>query len=211
MVPRLSVTCSLVVCLGLVVLPAAGPGSVGIVPFDVTAVQGSGGADAGRTLSTLVRIEMLKNKALEPQLVPLPTGMTTPVAPKQAAEIGKTADVRFVLIGTVLEATTTRGNTRADSGYGGLGRITGTAVGGSVTRTTGKVALHAELVNVETGKFETFEVQASNTDVGVGADLWTTLGSFGTGDDGWQKTPFGKALREAAQKLTTEVGKRAKG
>src|SRR5262245_13966242 len=160
MVPRLSVTCSLVVCLGLVVLPAAGPGSVGIVPFDVTAVQGSGGADAGRTLSTLVRIEMLQNKALEPQLVQLAAGTTTPLAPKQAAEIGKGADVRFVLVGTVLEATTTRGNTRASTyGIPGIGGVGGTAVGGSVTRTTGKVALHAELVEVETGKFEAFEVQ----------------------------------------------------
>ena len=206
---RLSVTLG-VICIWLAVLPAAEPGSVGIVPFDVTAVQGSGGADAGRTLSTLIRIEMLKNKSLEPQLVPMPAGTTAPVAPKQAAEIGKSADVRFLLVGTVLEATTTRGNSRAYTGYGGLGGVAGTAVGGSVTRTTGKVALHAELVNVETGKFETFEVQASNTDVGVGADLWTTLGSFSTGDEGWQKTPFGKALREAAQKLTVEVGKRVK-
>ena len=201
---------SFVVCLWLTVGHAAGPGSVGIVPFDVTAVQGSGGADAGRTLSTLVRIEMLQNKTLEPQLVPLPAGTTTPLAPRQAAEIGKTADVRFVLVGTVLEATTSRGNTRAYTGYGGLGGITGTSVGGNVTRTTGKVAIHAELVDVETGKFEAFEVQGSNTDVGIGADLWTTLGSFSTGDDGWQKTPFGKALREAARKLTYEVGKRTK-
>ena len=183
-------------------------GSVGIVPFDVTAAEGRQGADAGRVLATLVRVEMLKNKQLRPQLVTLPPGVRAPVAPKQAAELGATADVEFVLVGTVLEATTTRSSNRAGTGFGGVAR--GTAIGGSLTRTTGKVVLHAELIDVATRRFEAFEVEASNTDLGVGANLRTTLGSFNRGDEGWQKTPFGKALREAAEKLTVEVAKRAK-
>jgi hypothetical protein len=189
-------------------LPAAEPGSVGIVPFDVTAVDGAGAAEAGRVLATLVRVEMLKNRQLRPQLVTLPADARPPLGPKQAAAIGQAADVEFVLLGTVLEATTTRSTNRAASALGGI--VGSTSIGGSVSRTTGKVTLHAELVNAATGTFDAFEVDASNTDVGIGADLWTTLGSFNTGDDGWQKTPFGKALREAAGKLTTEVARRAK-
>jgi hypothetical protein len=79
--------------------------------------------------------------------------------------------------------------------------VGGTSVGGSLTRTTRNVTLHAELADAATGNLQRFEVQANNTDMGIGVDLWTTLGAFGRGDDGWQKTPFGKALRETAQKL----------
>jgi curli biogenesis system outer membrane secretion channel CsgG len=130
------------------------------------------------------------------------------LTPQRAAELGKSAGVDLILLGTVLEASSSRNNNRASTSR--LGGIIGSSVGGSVTRTTAKISLHAELVESATGRsVDTFEVEASNPDTGVGADLWSTLGNFNLGDDGWQKTPMGKALREAAQKLTTEVAKRA--
>ena len=186
---------------------AADPPTVGIVPFDVSTVEGSSGPEAGRVLSTLVRVEMLKDKQIRPQVIELPTGVRPPLTPQRAAELGKSAGVNYVLLGTVLEASSSRNNNRASTSR--LGGLVGSAVGGSVTRTTAKVSLHAELVESMTGKsIETFEVEGSNTDTGVGADLWSTLGNFNLGDDGWQKTPMGKALREAAEKLTKEVSKR---
>jgi curli biogenesis system outer membrane secretion channel CsgG len=81
-------------------------------------------------------------------------------------------------------------------------------VGGSLTRTKAEVMMHVELVGRDGDVHDTFEVEGSNTDVGVGADIWTTLGSFDAGDTGWEKSPMGKALREAAQKLSAEVMKR---
>ena len=206
---RRSLLTIVVACtLALIQAQAADPPTIGIVPFDVSTVQGSGGADAGRVLGTLVRVEMLKNKQIRPQLIELPTGVRPPLTPQRAAELGKSAGVDLMLLGTVLEASSSRNNNRASTSR--LGGIIGSSVGGSVTRTTAKISLHAELVESATGRsVDTFEVEASNTDTGVGADLWSTLGNFNLGDDGWQKTPMGKALREAAQKLTTEVAKRA--
>jgi curli biogenesis system outer membrane secretion channel CsgG len=206
---RRSLLTIVVACtLALIQAQAADPPTIGIVPFDVSTVQGSGGADAGRVLGTLVRVEMLKNKQIRPQLIELPTGVRPPLTPQRAAELGKSAGVDLMLLGTVLEASSSRNNNRASTSR--LGGIIGSSVGGSVTRTTAKISLHAELVESATARsVDTFEVEASNTDTGVGADLWSTLGNFNLGDDGWQKTPMGKALREAAQKLTTEVAKRA--
>lgn len=181
-------------------LNAADPATVGIVPFDVSGAEGRGTADAGKALSTLVRVEMLKNKDVRPQLLELPAGMKMPLTSKQAAALGQTNSVDYVVVGTVLEASTKRATNSAGS------RVLGT-VAGSVTRTTATVSLHAELVHAGSGESTTFEVQGNNTDAGVGGTIWTTLGSFGVDDDGWQKTPMGKALREAAQKLTAEVAK----
>jgi curli biogenesis system outer membrane secretion channel CsgG len=199
---------AIVLVAGTLPLNAADPPTIGIVPFDVSTVEGKGGADSGRVLGTLVRVEMLKNKQIRPQVIELPAGVRPPLTPQRAAELGKSAGVDLILLGTVLEASSSRNNNRASTSR--LGGIIGSSVGGSVTRTTAKISLHAELVESATGRsVDTFEVEASNTDTGVGADLWSTLGNFNLGDDGWQKTPMGKALREAAQKLTTEVAKRA--
>jgi curli biogenesis system outer membrane secretion channel CsgG len=195
-------------CTTALTLNAADPPRIGVVPFDVSAVDGAGGADAGRVLGTLVRVEMLKNKQIRPQLIELPTGVRPPLTTQRAAELGKSAGVDLVLLGTVLEASSSRNNNRASTSR--LGGLIGSTVGGSVTRTTAKVSLHAELVESASARsVDTVEVEGSDTDTGIGADLWSTLGNFNLGDDGWQKTPMGKALREAAQKLTSEVGKRA--
>ena len=178
--------------------------SVGIPPFDLASVEA--GVEARTSLATLVRVEMLKNPELNPQSLTLPRGTFPPLPDKQAIALGREAEVQFVVLGTILEATVTRSSNRVAKG-GGLGRVIG-AVSSSVTRVTAKIALHAELLNTVTGTTEAFEVSATNTDVGVGADLSTTLGGFGAGDEGWQKTPMGKALREAAQKLVEEVARR---
>ena len=177
--------------------------SIGIPPFDLASVEA--GVEARTALATLVRVEMLKNQELNPQTLTLPRGVVPPIPTRQAAELGREAAVQFVVLGTILEATVTRNSNRAAKG--GLGRVIG-AVSGSVTRVTAKVTIHAELVNVTSGATEGFEVSATNTDVGVGASLSTTLGGFGAGDEGWLKTPMGKALREAAQHLVAEVAKR---
>lgn len=182
---------------------AADPVTVGIVPFDTAAAEGSESPDAGRALATLVRIEMLQKQQVRPQLLDPPANAKSPIMPKQAAALGQTAEVDYVLVGTVLEATTKQTSNSAGSRL--LGQLAGT-----VQRTSAKVRLHVELVRSASGELSVFEVEGSNTDAGVGATIYTTLGSIGVGDNGWQKTPMGKALREAAQKITKEVAARAK-
>jgi hypothetical protein len=199
---------TLLVALASSNLAAQDQRTVGVVPFDVTSIDGTG-VEAGRVLATLVRVELLNNKQLLPQLTKLPDTTRLPLAAKAASALGRDSEVEFMVVGTVLEATSARSNNRASTRA--IGKVLGGAgagVSGSLTRTTAKVTLHVQLVSSASGKTEAFEVSSSVTDVGVGADFHTTLGAFSAGDAGWQTTPMGKVLREAAAKISVEVARR---
>jgi hypothetical protein len=181
---------------------------VGIIPFDVASVDG-GSRTAATAMAKLVRQQMVTSKALQPVLIEVAAGQSLPLSEDQLAALAAEHKVSLIVAGTILEASTTRGSNRVSTGsLGGAIGIGG--VGGSMTKTHAEVRLHTELVNAEGRTVHAFEVKGDNTDVGVGADLWTTLGSFDVGEASWDQSPMGKALREAAQKLTAEVNKRRK-
>jgi hypothetical protein len=177
--------------------------SVGLVPFDVAAAEGAT-FNASEALAKLVRLEMLKAKGLQPELVELPAGTQLPLAPKKAAELGRAAKSDVVLVGTILEATSSHSNHGASIGqFGGY-------VGGGISRTKAGLSVHVELVNPKSAAIvDTFEVEGHASGTGVGADLTTVLGSFKIGDAGWEKTPMGKALRDVARKIVAETVKRS--
>jgi hypothetical protein len=177
------------------------PLTVGILPFDATNVDGWSG-NAAQALAKLVRLELGKEKDVEPDL--LEAGGPLPLSTQKAAAAGKAANADVVIAGTVLEASTTHGN---NGGF--LPGKFGASVGGNVNRTNATVSLHVDLVDPASNKIaDSFAVEAHNTDVGIGGNVSTILGGFNMGDDAWDKTPLGKALREAAQKVTKEVMKR---
>lgn len=178
---------------------------IGLLPFDVANVDG-GTITAAGALAKLVRAQMITNRRVQPVLIELPAGTKLPPSQKQLASLAAENDVQWIVAATVLEATTSHGSNRLSTG--GLGGRLGTSVGGSVTRTKAEVTMHVEIAAPDGDVTETFEVEGSNTDVGVGADIWTAIGSFDKGDTGWDKSPMGKALREASQKLASEVIKR---
>lgn len=194
--------------LALVILPALAQDRVrvGLLPFDIANVDGGTAAAAG-ALAKLVRAQMVTDKRVQPVLLDVPSGARLPLSPKQLAALAAEQDVQMIVAATILEAHTTRGSNRVSTG--GLGRIGG-SVGGSMTRTKAEVKMHVELSGADGEIADTFSVEGSNTDVGVGADIWTALGSFDSGDYGWDKSPMGKALREAAERLAVEVVKKAK-
>jgi hypothetical protein len=180
---------------------------VGIISFDVASVDG-GTQQAATAMAKLVRAQMVTNRTLQPVLIDL-AGQALPLPEERLAALAAEHKVSLILAGTILEASTTRGSNRVSTGS--IGSAIGVGgVGGSVTKTRAEVRLHAELVNAEGRTVHAFEVEGDNTDVGIGADLWTTLGSFDVGEASWDQSPMGKALREAAQKLTNEVAKRRK-
>ena len=178
---------------------------VGLLPFDIANVDG-GTASAAAALAKLVRAEMITDKRVQPVLLDVPSGAKLPLSEKQLATLAEENDLDMIVAGTILEAATTRGSNRVSTG--GLGGRFGSAVGGSLSRTRAEVTMHVELVDDDGEVTDTFQVEGSNTDVGVGADIWTSLGGFDMGDTGWDKSPMGKALREAAQKLAGETIKR---
>jgi curli biogenesis system outer membrane secretion channel CsgG len=178
---------------------AAGKLAVGIVPFDVETVDGAA-PSSGQALAKLVRIEMIKSARLQPTL--LAETKTT----EDAAKAGAAANDDVVVVGTVLSVDTSGGDTGAssDSLLGAFG------VAGRVRRTTTHVSMHIELVSPKSGDIvDTFEVEGKNSTTGVGADFSTVLGSIDSDAGALDNSSIGKALRDAAQKLASEVASRA--
>lgn len=180
--------------------------TVGILPFDVVSVAGAT-RQAGEGLARLVRIEMVRAKEVSPMLLERKAETKKPVDPQEAARIGTAAGADFVLIGAVLEAATSQSSKGANSGR----LMSRLGVRGRVSKTKAEVTLHAELVDSRSGEIvHEFEVKGSESDVGVGADVWTVIGGVDLEDDAWLKAPMAKALREAAQKVAREVGGQTK-
>jgi len=184
--------------------PAQDRVRVGVLPFDIANVSG-GSYTAAQALAKLVRVEMITDKRVEPVLLELPPGARLPLTAAQLSALAAENDLEMIIAGTILDAETTRGSNRVSTR--GLGGRIGSSVGTSVTRTRAAVSMHVELVK-DGQVTHAFQVEGTNTDVGVGADIWTSLGGFDVGDAGWDKSPMGKALREAAQKLAAEAIRR---
>ncbi len=198
-------------CVALVLLATTLPGAaqdrvrVGLLPFDVASVEG-GTARAAESMAKLVRAQMISSRTLQPILLQIPPGATLPLTEQQVAAVAAEQDVTLVVSGTILDASVTRGSNRIHTGA--IGRVAGIgSVGGSVSKTRAEVQLHVELANTEGRVVHSFQVKGDNTDMGVGADLWTVLGGFDVGEASWDKSPMGKALREASEKLTSEVNR----
>lgn len=185
--------------------PAQDRVRVGLLPFDIANVSG-GSYTAAQALAKLVRVEMITDKRVQPVLLELPAGARLPLTAAQLTTLAAENDLTMIIAGTILDAETTRGSNRVSTR--GLGGRLGSSVGTSVTRTRAAVSMHVELVSKDGEVTHAFQVEGTNTDVGVGADIWTSLGSFDVGDAGWDKSPMGKALREAAQKLAAEAIRR---
>jgi curli biogenesis system outer membrane secretion channel CsgG len=197
-----------VIFTGLIALALSTPAHaqqvpVGLLPFDVVSVSGAG-SEAGVNLAKLLRVEMIRARKLRPVLLDLPSDAKLPVEADVAAQVGKAGGAAVVIAGTVIEATESHSSNSANTGslMGGLG------VGGSLSKSTARVTLNVDLVDAETGEsIKNFEVNAKNTDVGVGADFSSALGGVDVGGSGWDTSPMAKALREAARKINDEVVK----
>jgi curli biogenesis system outer membrane secretion channel CsgG len=195
-----------VLCLLTMLAPAATgaaapPLRVGVVPFDFATSDGNS-SRAAASLAKLLRAQMIMGRQLQPVVLDVPAGARPPLAPDALVAAASGAEVQVVVAGTVLEATVSHSSNRL--------RLPRSGLGGSLTRVKAKVVLQIELDDPATGQaFDSFLVEGSNTDVGLGADIYTVLGSFEAGDNGWEKSPMGKALREAAQRASQQVARRA--
>jgi curli biogenesis system outer membrane secretion channel CsgG len=177
---------------------------VGILPFDVVSVDNAG-TQASTALAKLLRIEMIKARKFTPALLELGENKKMPVEIERAAEIGKTGNVALVIVGTVTNVESSSSSNSASTG----GLLSSLGVGGSIQRSTARVGLHVDLVDPATAKVvDSFEVEAKNTDSGLGLDFSSALGSIDTGGSP-DSSPMGKALQSVAKKLSDEITKRA--
>ncbi len=164
--------------------------------------------EAGQNLARLVRVEMIRARKVRPVLLELPAGARLPMDPAEAAQIGKAGGATLIVAGTVIEASESHSSNRASTG----GLLSGIGVGGSVSKSTARVSLNVEVIDAETGEsVSNFEVNAKNTDLGLGVDFSTALGGADIGGSGWDKSPMAKALREAARKVNDGLAKVAAG
>ncbi len=196
-----------VALLGILAAPSAAQDRtrIGILPFDVAGV-GGGTAAAATSMAKLVRAQMASSKTLEPVLLELPPGLGLPLQNAEVAGIAADRHVALVLAGTIIEASTARGSNKVSTGP--VGGIPGLgSIGGSVAKVKASVELHLELSGADGRLLRAFDVAGTNTDLGISADIWTTLGGFDLGATDWDQSAMGKALREAAQKVAAEVTK----
>ncbi len=177
---------------------------VGILPFDVVSVDNAG-EQASSALAKLVRIELIKARKFTPALIDLGTDAKMPVEAERAATLGKTAETALVIVGTVTNVSSSSSSHGANAG----GLLSSIGVGGSIQRSTAVVGVHVDLVDPAAAKVvDSFDLEAKNSDSGLGLDFSSALGSIDTGGNP-DASPMGKALQAVAKKLSDELNKRA--
>jgi Curli production assembly/transport component CsgG len=172
---------------------------VGVLPFvDAT---GSGGVESGATIGRLVQAEIVHSTELLGRV--LKADGTTPedIDVAAAAEIGRSRSVDLVLIGTVLDASSSSSRKGANTG-----RIFGQSVGADVQRAKATVELQGDIVKVATGRrIASLRVKGEDSDTRVGATAWTNLGSISSDSSAWMESPLGRALQKAVAELVRRL------
>lgn len=189
----------------LAVAPAAWAGDdtpqikVGVLPFvDAT---GSGGAESGAVLGRLVQAEIIHSTELQGRVLNNPGIAPEDVDVEKATEIGQSRNVDVVLIGTVLEASSSHSNKGANTG-----RIFGHSVGANVQRAKATVVLQGDVIDVSSGKrIASLRVKGDNSDTKIGATAWTNFGMISSDDNAWLESPLGKATQEAVAELVRKL------
>ncbi len=183
--------------------------SVGILPFDD--ISGAGISDANvQALARQLRAELIKSGKLTPRMLTLPAGAALPLEPEKAAEVGRAAQVDFVVAPAVVKAQAKPFEKGLRSGR----TVFGVPLGGGKARgVSAEVKIQVELIRSADGqRIDTFTVEGKKTDTSVSTDiagLGTDLGSADAGNPNFQSSPLGEALREALTKLVAEVEARS--
>jgi len=179
---------------------AGGPLTVGMLPFlDNT---GSGGQDLSLALSRVVQTEIARSTDLQARVLQLDNGTNIAAIDANAAvAIGQAQNVRVIVIGTVLAATSEQSSKSAN-----IPSIGGFHIGGSANSVKATVTLQAVLYNVSTGaKIDTVQATGTNSQTKVGTNISSSLGDLSTGGNGFDNSPIGKAFHSAVTDLVKKV------
>ena len=179
---------------------AGGPLTIGMPPFmDNT---GSGGQAMALALSRAVQGEMAHSTDLQGRILQPDSGTSPATIDANAAiAIGQAQNVRVILLGTVLEASSEQ-STKSTSGPS----IGGFHIGGNANSVKASVTLQADLYSVSTGaKIDSIRVTGTNSQTKVGANVSTSLGDLSTGGAAFDNSPIGKALHGAVRQLVQKV------
>ncbi|HUI64698.1 MAG TPA: CsgG/HfaB family protein [Bacteroidota bacterium] len=184
----------------IVVPPLVSAQKIGILPFEDAAGVGP---SFGEQVAKFIRSEFLQNKKVLPKFIAYKGEGSEPssVDVEKAVDLGKKNGVDYVVIGTILEAEASS----SSSGIGGVS-ILGQSVGSNLRTVTATVTIQADLISVAKGTLvESFRETGTKTDHSVGADVSTEWGSLNADKDAAGNTPNAAALREAVEKLVSEM------
>ncbi len=173
--------------------------SIGVLPF---ADNTGSGQDISGSVSRAVQAEILHSTHLNGRVLSLDSGVTpNNLDPQHALAIGRTQGVDVVVIGTVLEATSSQ-----SSGSAGLPSFGGISLGGRKQSTKAQVTIQADLYNTTTGqKFDSLRETGNASQTKIGADVSTDLGSMNSGGDSFDNSALGKAFHQAVANVVKKI------
>ena len=149
----------------------------------------------------------LQTELTDPSLVARPIALdpgvaATDVDAENATAMGHRSKVDLVLVGAVLQATTSH-----SSKGGSIPFIKSQTGDLRIQSMKAHVALMGQLYNVATGELvATLKASGDHSDSKVSGDAYTSLGSWGGGSDGsFMDSTLGKALQAAIVDLAAKV------
>lgn len=173
---------------------------IGVLPFaDNT---GSNAGDVAGAVSRAVQAEIVHSTQLMGRVLDLDAS-TNPnsLDSEKAVAIGRAQNVDVVMLGTILEATssTSTSSTRTPS-------IGGFSLGGNKQSTKATVTLQADLFSTASGqKIDSIRMTESAATNKIGADADTNLGNLSTGGANFDNSAMGKAFHAVVTDLVKKI------
>src|SRR5580658_7265006 len=160
---------SLLFAVATLISPAvsAAQFTVGVLPF----VDNTGaGQDISSSVSRAVQAEIAHSSRLNGRVLSLDSGASpNNIDAQQAVTIGRAQGVDVVIVGTVLEATSSQ-----SSGSTGLPSFGGISIGGSKQSVKAQVTLQADLYSTTTGQqIDSIRETGNASQTKIGADVST--------------------------------------
>ena len=173
--------------------------TIGVLPF--TDNTGAG-QDISDSVSKAVQAEIAHSTQLNGRVLTLDSG-TSPnnLDAQQALTFGRAQGVDVVVVGTVIEATSSQ-----SSGSSSLPSFGGFSVGGGKQSIKAQVTLQADLYSTATGqKIDSIRQTGNASQTKIGADVSTDLGSMNTGGASFDNSAMGKAFHQAVSNIVKKI------
>ncbi|HUL75376.1 MAG TPA: CsgG/HfaB family protein [Vicinamibacterales bacterium] len=175
--------------------------TIGILPF--LDASGAMNRDTAAAIGRLVQAEMSHSApGLNGKVLTLDaTVKLEDLDGEKAVDLGKAAKVDVVLLGTVLEASS------SESSKGGwLPSIAGQSASVNVRSVKAKVTLQGDLYRVPAGgRIASLRVPGSHSDNKFGGGVYTNLGAWDGNSTVFLDSPLGKALQQAVADLVKKI------
>jgi outer membrane protein OmpA-like peptidoglycan-associated protein len=190
-----------VCAIAIAVVPAAASAqfTVGVLPF---ADNTGSGQDISGPVSGAVQAEIVHSTKLNGRVLTLSADANAGnMDAQQAVTIGRAQGVDVVIVGTVLEATSSSSSSSAS-----LPSIGGISLGGNKQSTKAEVTLQADVYSTTTGnQIDSIRQTGNATQTKVGTDVDTGLGDISTGGAAFDNSALGKAFHQVVANVVKQL------